>query len=370
MADATEHDERLSPPFPTTVDGLTPTWLTGVLGRSSTTGGGPDRHVVEIGTEPVGVGVGLLGTLHRVTLTWSDGRGPSSIVVKGPASGERSHEIAALFDLYATEVGFYRDLAAATGVAVPCHHAESAPRAQAFVLVLADRSDDATFDQITGCPPNRASAVVTALADLHARHWDGDGLATAGWLRRLDHRDLVDAFQAALHATWPAVRARFPDDVAPILALGDRLETMVPVVLAALARGPVTLAHGDARLDNMFFAADGGVTLCDWQLTGASRGVRDLAYFLTQSLTSADRAACEQPLIDVYLARLAARGVTGYGAAEAWEDYRAATVLGLVYAVVAGGGLDQATPYSVALTRTMMRRAATAVVDHDAASLG
>lgn len=371
MAHATEDDGQLSSTFPATVDELTPSWLTEVLNRSPITGRGcPRARVVEFRTEPIGVGVGLLGTLHRVALTWSDGTGPASVVVKGPASGERSQAVAALFDMYDTEVGFYRDLAAATGVAVPCHHVEDDPRSQGFVLVLADLSDDATLDQITGCPPDRAHSVVTALADLHARHWDGNGLGTASWLRPIDHRDLVDAFRAALRATWPEVRARLADDVAPILAFGDRLEAVMPAVSTALARTPVTMVHGDARLDNMFFAGDGGVTLCDWQLTGASRGVRDLAYFITQSLTPEDRAACERPLVDAYLARLAANGVTGYGAEEAWHDYRAATVLGLVYAIVAGGGLDQATPYSVALTRAMLQRAAAAVADHDGASLG
>lgn len=371
MAKATEDDGRLSSTTPATVDALTAGWLTEAVGRSSASGNGPETaHVVDFRVEPVGVGVGLLGTLHRVELTWSGGTGPSSIVVKGPAQGERSDSIAALFDMYGTEVSFYRDLGPTIGAAIPCHHVESADRTRDFVIVLADRSHDVAFDQIAGCPPERASAVVTALADLHTRHWDGDGLAAVGWLRRIDHRDVVEGFRAALRATWPDVRARFADDLAPIIALGDRLEALMPVVSAALARAPITLTHGDARLDNMFFARSGGVALCDWQLTGTSRGVRDLAYFLTQSLNAEDRAACERPLVDVYLDRLAARGVAGYGAEQAWDDYRAATVLGLVYAVVAGGGLDQATPYSAALTGAMLRRAAAAVIDHDGASLG
>lgn len=375
MADAIDDDDgppRAVPTMPTTVEELIPDWLTTVLGRPGRSEGTaePRARVAEVRATPVGVGVGLLGTLHRLDLTWSGGVGPSSVVVKWPAAGESSRAVAALFDLYRTEVSFYRDLALTTGVAVACHHSASDEDAHDFVLVLADQSGDTTLDQLMGCPPDRARTVVTALADLHARHWDGAGLDASGWLRPLDHRDLVHAFQTALRMTWPEVRTRFSDDVAPAIALGDRLEALMPLVTTTLARPPVTLTHGDARLDNVFFGGPDQVTLCDWQLTSRSRGPRDVAYFLTQSLTAADRAAYERPLFDHYLARLAALGVTDYGADQAWDDYRAGALLGLVYAIVAGGGLDHATPRATALARAMLQRSVTAVVDHDCASLG
>ncbi|MDD9369224.1 MAG: phosphotransferase [Acidimicrobiales bacterium] len=373
MAHATEDDDQRSPTALTApvAAPLTPAWLTQVLGRPSTSGtGGAPARVLDVRVEPLGVGIGLLGTLHRLELAWSDDSGPSRVVVKGPAEGASSRAVASLFGMHRTEVGFYRDLAAATGVAVPCHHTASDEVSQDFVLVLADQSGDTTFDQLEGCPPDRARTVVTALADLHARYWDGAGLAPATWLRPLDHADLVDAFRAALRTTWPEVRAGFPDDVAPIIEIGDRLEALIPLVAATLSRAPITLTHGDARLDNVFFGGPDRVMLCDWQLTGTSRGPRDLAYFLTQSLTTDDRVSCERPLFDEYLARLAARGVTGYGPEQAWIDYRAGTLLGLVYAVIASGGLDHATPRATALARAMLQRSVAAAVDHDCTSLG
>lgn len=374
MADAAESDDepsRTIPAIPASVEGLTAGWLTEVLGRRRATGTRAEpAQVVGVRAEPVGVGIGLLGSLHRLDLTWSDGAGPTRVVVKSPAAGERSRAVAALFGLHTTEVGFYRDLAATTGVAVSCHHTASDREAEEFVLVLADRSDDTTFDQLTGCPPDRARTVMIALADLHARHWDGAGLDTSSWLRPVDHADLVDAFRTAIRMTWPEVRARFSDELAPIVELGDRLEDMIPAVTAMLARPPVTLTHGDARLDNVFFDGADGLRLCDWQLTSTARGARDVSYFLTQSLTTADRVSCERPLLDEYLDRLAARGVTDYGADQAWDDYRAGTLLGLVYAIVAGGGLDHATPRATALTRAMLQRSVDAVLAHDCASLG
>ena len=368
MAYGHDRADRLTPSSPP-AGRLTSRWLTDVLAPASE--GAPGPVVLDVHAQPLGTGVGLLGTLQRLDLTWSAGGGPASVVVKGPAIAERTLDVAARFDLYRTEVCFYRDLAAATGMAVPCHHAEIDERTQDFVIVLDDLSDAVALDQVVGCPPDRAAAVVAALADLHARHWDGVDLSSAPWLRRLDHRDLVEAFQGAVRATWPQVRARSSSDLdESVVALGDRLAELVPGMAAVLARPPVTLVHGDARLDNVFFAAGERVALCDWQLTGLSRGVRDLAYFLTQSLSPADRAVWERPLVEAYVARLAAQGVAGYGADQAWDDYRAATLLGLVYAVVAGGALDQASPRSRELTHAMLQRAAAAAVDHDCASLG
>ena len=63
----------------------------------------------------------------------------------------------------------------------------------------------------------------------------------------------------------------------PRRSVGDGLAAALPLVAEELSRPPVTLAHGDLRLDNLFFHEACGVRACDWQLTGRSRGMRDLA---------------------------------------------------------------------------------------------
>jgi hypothetical protein len=346
-------------------------WLTEALRPHRPATATDPPCVVDVRVEPLGTGVGLLGTVQRLILTWSDSGGPSRVVVKRPSSSDDSRTVAERFDMHRTEVRFYRDLGAATRLAIPCHHAEVDEPTHDFVIVLDDLSGDVALDQVAGCPPAQAAAVVTALADLHACHWGEAGLSAAPWLRTPDHPDLVRAFRESLRTAWPVVRSRFAADLeAQTVALCDGLDDLVPVVTRALSRPPVTLVHGDARLDNMFFADSGRVALCDWQLTGRSRGVRDLAFFLTQSLSPADRASYERPLVDAYLARLAERGVAGYDVDQAWDDYRPATLLGLFYAVIAGGAIDHQNPRGNALVGVMLERAAAAVADHDCASLG
>jgi aminoglycoside phosphotransferase (APT) family kinase protein len=356
---------------PLPAGGPSASWLTEVLRPQLPAAATDPPCVVDVRVEPLGTGIGLLGTVQRLILTWSGSDGPSRVVVKRPSSIDDNRAVAERFDMHRTEVRFYRDLGAATRLAIPCHHAEVDESSHEFVIVLDDLSGDVVLDQVVGCPPAQAVAVVTALADLHACHWEEAGLSTAPWLRTPDHPDLVRAFQESLRTAWPVVRSRFAAELASsTVELCERLEELVPVVTRALSRPPVTLVHGDARLDNMFFADSGRVALCDWQLTGRSRGVRDLAFFLTQSLSPADRASYERPLVDAYLARLAQRGVVDYDVDQSWDDYRSATLLGLFYAVIAGGAIDPQNPRGIALVGTMLQRAAAAVDDHGCASLG
>jgi hypothetical protein len=335
-------------------------WLTRALGPAV----GPAARVVHAEVTSVGVGIGLLGQLRRYTLTWAGGDGPASVVAKFPAAGAKSRALAVALGMYPREVGFYRDLGAASGLSVGCYHAVVDERTHDFVLVLADMSAATTVDQLTGCTPARAAELVTALADHHARYWDEAGLDRAPRMARFADSIVPGQIAGAVHAYWPEVRTRFADELSPAaVSLGDGLAAALPRVAEDLSRPPVTLAHGDLRLDNLFFDGACGVRACDWQLTGRSRGVRDLAYFLTQSMRPDDRAAAEADLVALYLDRLATQAVAGYDEETAWQDYRSGTILGFAYAIVALGGLDHDDARSAALPRTMLSRSVLAMND-------
>jgi len=345
--------------IPTAIDDLTPAWLTGALAAVAS----PGARVVRAEPTDVGSGMGLLGSLHRLALTWDCATGPSSVVAKLPAAGMRSRAVASALGMYPREVRFYRDLGPGTDLAVGCHHAALDERTHDFVLLLDDMTGATMIDQLAGCPVDRAAELLGSLAVLHARRWDEAGLDAAPWLTRFGDSALADELAGAVRSCWPAVRERFAGDLDPgVVALGDGLADRLPEVARALSQPPVTLSHGDLRLDNVFFRPD-GVRLCDWQLTGRARGMRDVAYFLTQSLTPETRAEHERALVDGYLARLGDLGVDVSATGETWDAYRQGTILGFAYAVVAAGGLDQDDPRSAAIPRTMLERSAQAMVD-------
>ncbi len=336
---------------------LTAVWLTAAIAPGRARPGAVTRAEAR----PLGAGMGLLSALRRVRLTWSDGDGPATIVLKQPAAGARSRAVAAGLGMYRNEALFYRHLAPAAPLAIGCRHVSYDEASDDFVLMLEDMADAATVDQVRGCTAEDAAVVVAALAAHHAAFWNEAGLDGQPWLRPVDEVGFLEPLRAAYRDAWPAMRDRFGTELPPeALAAGDRLGDEMPALAARLAAPPRTLAHGDVRADNMFFTPV-GVRLCDWQLVDRSRGLRDLGYFLSQSLAPEVRAAVEGPLVELYVDRLAAAGVHGYTVADAWADYRVAVRFTFAYPVVAGGGLDVDDERAAQLVRTILLRSAAAI---------
>jgi hypothetical protein len=344
--------------IPRKVGDITPDWLTGALQGSGT--------VTAIATEPVGVGLGLVGALSRLRVTYSDGAGPATIIAKLPAAGEASRFVAQLLGMYRREVGFYRELSSASALSYPaCYYADYDRDTDDFVLLLADAAGGRTSDQLGGCAVADAELAVDRLADLHAGFWSSPMLEGKDWLPRLCDSPLPESVVFSYQQSWGPAQELFGHLMVPeIKDLGDRFDGLFPGLCDQLCEPPTTLSHGDYRLDNMFFFDDPrDVVLCDWQLVDRSRGARDLAYFLTQSLTAPCRAEHENRLIHRYADRLAAHGVSGYGFDTVWEDYKVAVLFGFVYGIVAAGGLDHEDARARELTGEMIQRSADAILD-------
>ena len=152
-----------------------------------------------------------------------------------------------------------------------------------------------------------------------------------------------------------------------MLDAARRMPDVVVELMERLSEQPITLLHGDHRLDNLFFG-ENDVAMLDWQITGAGRGPYDVAYFLSQSLVPAERKETERDLVAAYHQALIESGVNGYSFDDCWEDYRLATLFVSVYPLNAGA-LDLVNDRAVALFRTMLERSVSAIVDLDALDL-
>jgi len=97
---------------------ITPAWLTSVLRD-----GGSVRaaSVTGIAVEPIGVGVGFLGQLARLRLTYDrpEAGAPASVIGKFPTLDPGGRQICQMFRFYEREVLFYRELARHVPVRVP-----------------------------------------------------------------------------------------------------------------------------------------------------------------------------------------------------------------------------------------------------------
>jgi hypothetical protein len=132
-------------------------------------------------------------------------------------------------------------------------------------------------------------------------------------------------------------------------------------LIASWYAGPLTLVHGDSHLGNVFeTAGPAGVQMgmLDFQAVHWSKGVRDVQYFLINSLAPDVLARHESSLIDHYAAELGRHGIA-LDPEQAREDYRASSFQTLLTAAVSYGlgGLVERE----AVVRPVLERSAAAV---------
>lgn len=153
-----------------------------------------------------------------------------------------------------------------------------------FLMVLEDL-DASGFDQRkTHASLENIYACLSWLAHFHAKFMGAnpEGLWKEGCYWHLDTR---------------------PDELE---ALDDLpLKHVAAAIERRLSASPFqTFVHGDAKLANFCFAADGQVAAVDFQYVGGGCGMKDVAYFIGSCL---DEDACvvyEEQLLDHYFAAL------------------------------------------------------------------
>lgn len=343
--------------FPSSPENITAEWLGHVLGT----------NVEAFELEQIGIGVGLLGRLFRITLT-TDG-GPSSIVAKLPTldDGARIH-VAEPLRFYEKEVCFYREMSGDVPIATPkAFFAEHDPATGDFMLLLEDLGDRRMEDQIIGCSSSDATTAVDALIDLHSHWWNRDDFPE--WLPSYSDPPYPLVIAGMYHQSWPRALEIFEGHLAPAyLEFGERFADLVPWFLDSLTGGPLSFCHGDFRLDNLFFGAGvdhDPVAVVDWQICFRGRPAYDLAYFVSQSIDTAERRTCEQALRTRYLDGLAKRDAF-YDEAQFLEDYRRTVAYCFIYAVVTAGQIEMANERQRELVLGIGDRAIQAMEDNDA----
>ena len=100
---------------------------------------------------------------------------------------------------------------------------------------------------------------------------------------------------------------------------------------------PRTLCHGDFRIENLRFDAD-GVVAFDWQLIVLANGITDLAYFVGQSVRTAERAGHDCRILEAYLSALRAAGIDDDDVDDPWEIYPTAVLAMFIYPVSSTAG--------------------------------
>lgn len=315
------------------------------------------------------VGSGQMAGSYRLTPEYAKHTGPNPLpatLVAKLAIGELSQRQFAA-GVFRNEVLFYRRLAPTLIAPIPrCHAAEISADDTEFILLLEDMAPAVQGDQIAGCTAEQARAIAVAAAGIHAPRWCDDTLFELPGLALPAHDDriLMDSILEPMAATF---RNRF--------ALTGRAAATIDWLVAEagpwLERPPrrFALIHGDLRIDNILFGADGVVTIVDWQTIPVGNPLRDIAFLLSTSLSTADRRAHEQDIVGAYHAALTDQGVIDWSVEDCWESY----VDSLIQApmiIVFGCGAAIPTERGDRMFTTMLERSAAAIEDLVPGALG
>ena len=355
--------------IPTSLDDITPDWLTGAL-RS---GGVIDEstRVRSCPAQVLGTGEGFAGDLARLTVAYEGGDGPATMVAKIPTSIDDNRSGSEMLGVYEREIRMYQHLLPTLGAPVPELYFAAVdpnpdwekqldgirklerlpvwllrviawvlqrfvkPEPRGSVLILEDLAPAEIGDQVAGASLDRVGAVLEVAARYHAATW-GDRVPDPGpWL--VSGGIAPKFFQASFLGTRKKfLRGEGRHVSGHMKRLLDRLRT------DGVDRGrrlhtdvPQCLLHGDLRLDNMFFDGDDVRALIDWQLSRTGPAVVDVAYFIAGSVAPDVDEAEIDTLLARYHRALVAAGVDDYPEARFLADYEDGllAVLGSVTAV-------------------------------------
>jgi len=337
-------------------------WMTAALRSSGVLAEG---RVTAVSATPVGNG--LVGDSFRFALAY-DGApsgAPASVIGKFPAADPSSRASGAGLRLYLREVTFYRELAHTVGIITPrAHFAEIDPATHDFTLIFEDLGPARAGDQLAGCTPEDAQTALAEAAALHAPWWGDPALARLNWLT--GGEETAGQVAAMLPMVIAAYRDRYDGQLeAECMTLVERL----PAALTAMAQdrsSPLTLQHGDFRLDNILFDIQGGARrmgTLDWQTLTLGPGVTDVAYFLSAGLSPDVRRAHERDLVAGYHTELLRLGVKDFSLDECWRDYRRFAVHGVLMGVFSAMAVER-TARGDALFLAMTRGACLQALDH------
>ena len=270
---------------------LTAEWLTASLGAGRVGGFAVER-----------IGTGQMSECYRVALTYAEGDGPASVVLKVAAGNPVSRGTGQALGLYEREVRFYAEVAPRLGGPIArCYHASYQPETGMFTLLIDDAAPAEVGDEIRGATIEDAKLALTQLGRLQAPLIGSDSLAEAPWLDRETPMN-----QALITGLFHGFVERYGQAVTPQQRLvGQRLVDSFDAHLAQeAAEGRVKgLVHGDYRLDNILFGRPGSLrdlTVVDWQTVTWGPALTDVAYFLGCALQNEDRRAHYDDLLAAY----------------------------------------------------------------------
>ena len=351
------------PKIPLTADTIDAAWLNQAFDGSVAT-------ITNVKAERLGEGVGLLGEVTRLHLTYaahSSGPQPASMIAKCQAAAPGNVFMSQAMGFYERESAFYKQFSQSINLRVPfCYYTDVDPAGAPYIVLLEEITNPRMFDQVVGANFEDSAAILDQAVKLHSHFWDNELLWSLEWLPPMNNplyraaREMAEPKLESFIATWsPHVAA---DTMQWMRELTPKYPDMVDWWVE---QGNATFSHTDFRADNFLFggsAGEGVVTVLDFQLSARHVGMWDVANFLGQSVTIENRREWEKTLVRRYFDGLIAAGVPNYSWERCWRDYRYC-LLHKAWSQVAVSDIDPGNDRGRALLHAMITRVFAAAHD-------
>lgn len=360
--------------IPTTIDEISPEWLTDALTKSGVL---KNNSIRTLDREIIGEGQGYMGVLARVSVEYDqpDDTLPASMIAKVPTQVPKSKMLSENFWNYERENRVYEEILPKLPVRTPqCYHSDfdigkgkkwmdkvyrrygALPQSltglyfiyvglrnlmqkRRYILLLEDFGDLEQFTHLEGCSFEDARLVMKPLGLAHAHLWESPQLENY-WLR--DHADMSN-MMAFISGRWqPVIKKFFPGKVSPKMqAVFDWLKTNNHKLDIYSKTRPHTMLHADFRIDNLFIdRANNEIIMIDWQASFPGMGLFDTAYFLLNNCNTLLEPEQVEELITLYHQGLVEGGVSNYSLDDCMSDYPIGLLLAVRYWLIIIGGVE------------------------------
>lgn len=298
---------------PLDLNGVTPAWLTDALGAKH-----PGVRVTEVEVLDE-----RASTNHhaRLALTYAEAAGAPDTLFCKMASLDAGHRIAiGATGMGAREAHFYEAIAASVPMRTPTCHFAGTDANGAFMLLLEDlgATGCSMSDGTWGISPDLAAGALEDLATMHIKFEDASRLEPIRRWASMPSAGATDFTVGMLGHVIASHRDALSD---AYVEVAEMYIADPDAVVGLWQAGTQTLIHGDAHIGNLFIDAS-RVGFLDWGLLTIMTPMRDVSYFLTMSMSTADRRRVEGELLQHYVDVRRSLGGSPISLDEAWHAHR------------------------------------------------